>query len=197
MYYADLTYYRDGGADSEDAINIYPKVINVGWLDKGMPYVKGSISDDLVRKLKDVTFLDLRVADERKRGVFDKKAAVLVHLMHVRGAPHPCPFCSQENGVISLKPDGQEVYKGDREMVLGKNEICIPSVRKGYFFSFPTMLYHYVVEHGYLPPAEFLESVEQFDLTVPYDIDEGQSDLECMEVSPADVETNLLYRISE
>ncbi len=79
-------------------------------------------------------------------------------------------------------------------MVLGKNEICIPSVSKGFFFSFPTLLYHYVVEHNYMPPAEFLESLEHFDLHIPYDIDDEQSDLESIEISSSDARANMLYR---
>jgi hypothetical protein len=48
----------------------------------------------------------------------------------------------------------------DRKTVtLGDAEIRVPGEGKAY--ACPTLIYHYIVKHGYLPPDEFLEAVRQ------------------------------------
>ena len=73
-------------------------------------------------------------------------------------------------------------------MTAGVNEICIPSLKEGEFYSFPTLLLHYISEHGYCPPQEFLEALKFFDLNTPYDLDVEQNDLEMMEVNREDID---------
>lgn len=46
-----------------------------------------------------------------------------------------------------------------RGMVFG-NGICVVQVQKDRFVVFYNMLYHYVVEHGYLPPDDVRRAIE-------------------------------------
>jgi hypothetical protein len=40
------------------------------------------------------------------------------------------------------------------------NGICIVQAQKDHFVVFYNMLYHYVVEHGYLPPDDVRRAIE-------------------------------------
>jgi hypothetical protein len=58
----------------------------------------------------------------------------------------------------------------NRIMMLGMNEMQIPIPNtQSYVYDFPTLLYHYMTEHDYLPPSEFLEALDVFSLDEPYD----------------------------
>lgn len=184
MFYPDLTCYRDADPDDPMA-NVYPQIKNVGWLWRDEPYPKGKVDPRVLQKLKDLLFLDVKYTEARKEGTFDPEKAILVHTMHMRGSPLPCPFCEQ---VIGLEPDGVQVYSGDNEMVLGRNEMLIPSLKKpDEFYSVPTLIYHYIAVHEYLPPQEFINAVLAFDLTKPIDVEEFDPD--CVEIPVENVTT--------
>jgi hypothetical protein len=65
---------------------------------------------------------------------------------------HPCEFC----------PTGSESWRtieyGEKVLRLGNAEILVPRRDRGYYLA-PTLIAHYIVEHEYLPPSEFLEAV--------------------------------------
>ena len=42
-------------------------------------------------------------------------------------------------------------------------------MEKKYIYSFPTMLYHYITEHDYCPPDEFLKALLDFDINKRFD----------------------------
>ena len=75
MYYSDLTCYRNG--DLDEIADVYPEIRNVGWLDKSEIYKKGKISEELILKLKEILFLDIKSFDDKKKGVFDEKKLLL------------------------------------------------------------------------------------------------------------------------
>ncbi len=58
-------------------------------------------------------------------------------------------------------------------MVLGCHEIRLPNMEKKYMYSFPTMLYHYITEHDYCPPDEFLKALLGFDINQRFDCHEN------------------------
>ncbi|MBB5020579.1 hypothetical protein HNQ59_003900 [Chitinivorax tropicus] len=182
MHYEDLTFYRDDGSDTAGFVNVYPKVLNVGWLDRNYPYTKGDIPQKIIQKLKELTFLDMKNSEDKKHGIFEKNKAVIIHLMHMRGAPYKCSLCGGEVGEITINPGGLDVYQGTQQMLLGRSEMCIPDSGGDLFYSFPTMLYHYVVDHQYCPPADFLKAVDQFNMHAPYNIEKEQDDLECLQM---------------
>lgn len=86
---------------------------------------------------------------------------------------HYCPLC-EEKSKIEVQPDSLEHYTGNKTMLLGINEMVIPSLKKGEFYVFPTMLYHYIVNHRYQPPQEFLDSLESFSLETPFNFVEEE-----------------------
>lgn len=63
-------------------------------------------------------------------------------------SPQPCPLCQQAVPVINHH--GQPATLGSGELrVIGEEEI----------YAAPTLLYHYVTAHQYLPPEEFVAAV--------------------------------------
>lgn len=75
-----------------------------------------------------------------------------VHVNPIRGS-YECKFCA---------PDESE-----SRLIIQASEIWLPDLCSG-FFAAPSMLVHYIEEHRYLPPVEFLEAVDKFDLEAPF-----------------------------
>ena len=69
---------------------------------------------------------------------------------------HGCDFC-QECPVRIADPEG--------EFCLGNGEIRVPAKDSKVVYAAPSLIYHYVAAHQYLPPAEFLDVLR--DLTLP------------------------------
>ncbi|HDY5947901.1 TPA: hypothetical protein RQ911_001945 [Pseudomonas aeruginosa] len=51
---------------------------------------------------------------------------------------------------------------------LGFSEIWVPAVEKGAYFASPSLIIHYIEEHGYCPPQIYSEAVMAVDLEVAY-----------------------------
>lgn len=185
MYYRDLSFYRDGD-EGDDEIAVFLSVKNIGWLDLGSEYSKGSVQPDLILKIREFMFLDLKNDEAKKSGYYKQEEAINIHCMHVRGSPYKCSLC-QEPKSVEYSPLELKHYQGVKLMKAGLNEICIPSLNKGEFYSFPTLLLHYIIEHEHCPPKEFLNALAAFDLTKPYDIDDEQEELEVLEVECVDL----------
>ncbi len=63
---------------------------------------------------------------------------------------HLCPFCDA-NSPIELQKGGKSFKLGSAEIrVIGKND---------RIFASPNLIYHYVVDHNYCPPDEFVNAV--------------------------------------
>ena len=185
MYYIDLSFYRTGG--HSDVFEVYPSVKNIGWLDIDGEFEKGALSLELIQKLKELIFLDVKNQDDIKNGVFEEEKAVIVDQMLTRGSPHQCSFCNSE--AISLSPGEVEIYSGDRAKALGLNEICIPSANGKVVYSCPTLICHYIEKHGYLPPEEFVEALKAFDLHKAYNSNENEAFDCCVDVPAPDIDS--------
>lgn len=167
MYYPDLTCYR---IDSCSKVStVYPKLKNIGWLDAEIDFKKGGIAAHLIKKLKEILFLHVRNIEDKENSIFDESKAILVHTGFSRGSAYQCPLC-EERKDISVEPTNLQYYNGGKSILLGINEIQIPSMVKDEYYIFPTMAYHYIVEHEYIPPKEFLDALELFDLNQPFNI---------------------------
>lgn len=68
---------------------------------------------------------------------------------HTRGI-HLCPFCRTQTGT-EIKRDGES-------LLLGTAEIRVFS-QSGQAFAAPTLIYHYMADHQYRPPAEFVDAL--------------------------------------
>jgi hypothetical protein len=64
---------------------------------------------------------------------------------------HVCSFCG---GPWWAPPDacldGVKCFLGNGEVHVVGREVC---------YAAPTLIYHYVVDHGYCPPEDFVEAV--------------------------------------
>lgn len=106
---------------------------SVGWLDRDQPFRRGPVP--------------LAFAHELQR-----LAAAPVELS--RGC-HVCAFCHPPRDIIALDPHYEEVWEMFR---CGNGEIHITG-EAGDDYIAPALIAHYVGEHQYQPPAEFVAAV--------------------------------------
>lgn len=134
MYYPDLVF------DSHDRHTAGP-IIRVGWLE--LPsYTKGRVPISFLKKLNAYYQEITEYACLLKRG-----------------------YHTNELGYKD--PEGKQFYQ-DRipdlitEYPLGNGEFRVKY--KGVYHAAPTMVFEYIIENGYLPPAEFIEAVRFGDV---------------------------------
>ncbi|MEM6281319.1 MAG: hypothetical protein AAF787_03925 [Chloroflexota bacterium] len=137
MYYPDLSPYEymlRGKVDFEKPI------LNVGWLEKSHEFRKGSVPPEVVKSL---------------RRLLRYQPAIAVQ---TRGL-HLCDICEGKSTqrVISLPGDNSKF------MYLGTAELWLPSEDGSTIYAAPTMIYHYIEAHDYLPPEDFIEAIHEFD----------------------------------
>jgi hypothetical protein len=131
VYFPDLSIYTYSMKGS------LPDVLNVGWLDRSMPFSKGTVPALFVDQLKS-WFWIARV--NQMRGI------------------HECNFCRAEQWPVLPTKDHPSLTSGDRTSVLGSKEIWIPALDRTIFAS-PALVIHYVDVHQYCPPEEFIAAV--------------------------------------
>lgn len=147
-------YYKDLSLYAYKLSTPIESIFNVGWLDKAEKFPKGEVPPDFLNKLKAV------IAGTPS---FD------ANFNRIRGV-HPCALCGERN---------IEIEEGEQSEVLGMSEILIPEEGQGGYFASPSMVYHYVSEHGYLPPESFIKAVLSIDLVQKYIADDIFDELLC------------------
>lgn len=111
-------------------------VVNIGWLSNKYTFNQtGTLSPLFINNLEKITAL----------GFYN----------HMRGS-HTCEFCQNKHEYNHLEYNGKKIF-------LGNGEIWIPDVNTQRVFVSPSLLWHYIKEHNYIPPIEFIESCERFD----------------------------------
>jgi hypothetical protein len=106
-----------------------PNVLNVGWLDVEHEFSKREASEDLLDAL------------------FEK----ICPPVNITRGFHHCPFCNQSSfGVI--------VTRKGVSATLGSAEVWVEA-KDGKIYAAPDMIYHYVAEHAYCPPQEFIDAL--------------------------------------
>ena len=114
----------------------HPGVVHVGWLDGVHPFPKGDVDSRLIEKIKLL-------------------AAKPVELYRGR---HLCEVCSQPKDLVrTFDPECQWMKWADSRRSNG--EIRVAS--DGITYAAPVLIVHYIEEHGYLPPAQFLEAIDK------------------------------------
>jgi len=106
-------------------------LVRVGWLATDVPFSKGPVSATFSARL---LALCLHQRTKQTRGF------------------HLCPFCDSP-------PTGMPVEVEGRVFKLGSAEIHVKAP-DGRTFAAPDLIYHYVAQHGYKPPLEFIDVVE-------------------------------------
>lgn len=153
MKYNDLeSFYFENFLEMKKYIQ--PNVKTIGWLNKDSCFNQGTFPnrEEILNKLKILTILDNQPTALTRKNKKNKKNKIItiVHTDFTRGGPYKCPFCNQEIHI--------------QNNILGVSRIIIPSVIDYYVYTFPSLLYHYIDVHNYIPPNEFLISLEQFSL---------------------------------
>lgn len=128
-------HFEDGTDYVYSKIGASEGVVNIGWLSKDHSYEEGAVSNLFIDKLLEIT----RVSIGQSRGY------------------HICDLCkAQYSGPLKFEVGSETLRLGSAEIrVFGKN---------GEVFAAPNLLIHYVRDHGYLPPREFVEAVESTDI---------------------------------
>jgi hypothetical protein len=136
-YFPDLAPYSYGHYS-------HPGVLHVGWLDGVHAFPKGYVDRRLVEKLK---FLATKPV-ELYRG------------------KHLCEVCVQPEELIKTYfpnrgklVDPESPWAKWTAQRSSNGEIRVAS--GGITYAAPVLIVHYIEEHGYLPPAQFLEAIDK------------------------------------
>jgi hypothetical protein len=106
-------------------------LLAIGWLNASYPYPTGVVPQDFVRHIE----------------LFCSEPLICTF-----GAAF-CSLCGNEEIVKVRLSSGKEF------IIYGENEIRILSLGKDKIYAAPDLLLHYVKEHHYRPPQEFIDAV--------------------------------------
>src|ERR1051326_7551523 len=125
-----MTHYLDMSPYTYHPAGVGVNTVNIGWLDAEYKFPLGKASDNFIELLWSLC----------------KQPAVQTTGFH------RCNLC--------LIPSvGQHEARRCGELLkLGSAEIRVFD-SNGQEYAAPNLIYHYVVEHYYLPPSEFIEAV--------------------------------------
>jgi hypothetical protein len=116
------------------------RALSVGWLSVHHPFETGDFPTELLDRLATV-------------------ARTPVNLL--RGL-HDCDICSPALRIGSLWITeglrGNRVRVAGHDIEVGNGEIQLMGEGDTVYVA-PTMIFHYIVDHRYLPPEEFIEAV--------------------------------------
>jgi hypothetical protein len=125
-----MSYFEDLTPYTYYHSGIRDNTVNIGWLDIDYPYQRGEAPVEFSDKLWDF---------------------VKISLFRMRGF-HICNLCP-ENELSPLV-----IHKDGVDLKLGNDEIRVLG-EAGKIYAAPNLIYHYVTEHEYQPPAEFIQAV--------------------------------------
>ncbi|MBW4681284.1 MAG: hypothetical protein KME19_14375 [Microcoleus vaginatus WJT46-NPBG5] len=128
-----MTYYKDLSPYEyfRDYEPFGLNLINVGWLSKSEPFPEGETSQEFKAKLFEFCL------DE--------------YVVQITRGFHTCEFCG---GSHQGNPQYGEAHDLAR---LGNGEIRV--IGQSALYAAPTLIHHYVVDHRYNPPEEFIKAV--------------------------------------
>jgi hypothetical protein len=129
VYFPDLTTYTYLAEAGQTILDNAPSVLNIGWLDDSHTYSQGESPDDFIARL----WIFCRSTVNNTRGF------------------HECPFCNVDPPAYLL------VQQGDEQIGMGSGEVWIFG-GNGQAYAAPSLIYHYVVNHRYMPPEEFIQA---------------------------------------
>jgi hypothetical protein len=111
-----------------------PETLAVGWLSQEHEFKRGSVP--------------IAFVDELQRFYMNKLEVI------TRGH-HVCEFCTPPADIVSMDNRYIDVWEYFRS---GNGEIRVRS-ENGTLYSAPALLLHYISEHQYQPPQEFINAV--------------------------------------
>lgn len=116
-------------------------VLNVGWVDIHAVYPKGTVPSSFLSKLSEIMQLPAGAP-------FDP------FMETIRELPH-CEAC------------GDIRYLRTDEFVRSNSELWIPTAE--LIYASPLVMVHHITDHGYCPPAEYIEAVLAVELDQRFD----------------------------
>jgi hypothetical protein len=134
-------FYPDLGTKCQ--VGSHPNLRAVGWLSADQSYSTGKVSEDALRKMAD--------------HVYSAWQPVLA------AGSHECELCLERQKAL----DSLRVRLEHRTLILRESpkgsyrqsrNVWIPSETVVYVA--PGMIVHYIAEHGYCPPEEFVNAVQ-------------------------------------
>lgn len=127
-----MTYYKDGTPYAY-LPEFIDGSVNVGWLDAAEDYATGHVPPGFTDRLVELC----RNPVNRTRGW------------------HYCNLCPKPSDLV---PPSIEVRSADGDFPVGHGEIRVEG-KDGVRYAAPDMIAHYVLEHEYQPPKDFIEAV--------------------------------------
>jgi hypothetical protein len=129
-----MTYFED--LSHYKYFPVYPENYrNVGWLSRSHPFPTGSVSAQCLLNLQQLC-----------------KQPINPCL-----GTHDCEFCEIPADIVGTNKE--HTYRWERNL-LGNGEIHVPG-QNGLVYVAPALIHHYVRDHHYQPPAEFIGAVER------------------------------------
>ncbi len=129
-----MTYFEDG-TPYRYLAEFEDGSVNVGWLDATQPYATGDVPAGFAEGLVELS----------------RKPVNLTRGWHF------CNLCPKPPEPV---PQPIMVKSPEGDFPVGHGEIRVEG-RNGVRYAAPDMIAHYVLEHGYRPPEEFIEAVVQ------------------------------------
>jgi hypothetical protein len=130
MYRQDLSVYSSSNIEEKGA-----ELVSVGWLDGAVAFPVGRVPQAVLDRVKYLCVFD-RIAITRGFHLCDIGQCAGL-------PPYPPPMASIDG----------------REAILGSSEIRVAAPGGKLVYAAPNLIVHYMEEHGYLPPKEFLDAI--------------------------------------
>ena len=128
-----MAFFKDLTPYTYHRKNLVPNGLNVGWLSEGEPFPKGNVDSKLLDKLDEL----------------------VLNPMHLMRGVHHCEFCPPP---IYRRVEGKCASELVRDSPKGNGEIWVEGPGEVVFVA-PVLITHYIHEHQYLPPRQFLDAV--------------------------------------
>lgn len=152
-YFADLTPYTYGH---------FTGALNVGWLDPGHPFATEPPSEALLDALFELiaapvaqTFGGHQCELCPRDPDFETKVVEAQAEAHGSGGGFGNPSIKWPQDARSRSTNST---RHGRSIGVGNGEIRVAGAG-GQVYAAPTLIYHYVADHHYKPPAEFVRAV--------------------------------------
>jgi hypothetical protein len=129
-----MSYFKD--LSKYNYLSDCDESLNIGWLDNIHPFTKGEVSETFLEQLWKFCHFPVNIA----RGF------------------HTCEICKTYEEYSTDRQIPAITYKQER-LSAGYHEIRVFSEDLQTIYAAPTLIWHYITEHHYQPPKEFIEAV--------------------------------------
>jgi hypothetical protein len=142
-----LKYYEDLSLYEYYMHSPTSEVRNVGWLDEAHEFTTGEVTPELLEKLEELI-------------LNSHKSSCNILVNKLRGQ-HKCPICGVRGLAIGDERTG---------FILGSSELWIPDNKhEGHCFATFGLIIHYIKDHHYRPPQDFIDAVLELDPNIEFD----------------------------